>query len=416
LTRTRTRTRLPDPTRRTLVQGAAAGLLLPVLGVAGAQHQHHQHGSGAKKPRPELAVGATFAPDGKLWVAGLNGERQLTVRVSADEGRSWAAPRIIDRGSDPIVAHGESWPKVLFGPQGLVLVAYSSPMAKPYTGQVRMLRSEDGGRTFSAPYTVHADRQEITHRYESLAFDAQGTLHTVWIDKRDQEAAPRGADGKPQYRGAAIYRNESRDGGRTFGPDIKLADHGCECCRIALAPTPGGGVAAVWRHVFEPNERDHAFAVLGAPAAATPRRATMDRWAINACPHHGPGLAPAAGGGFHLVWFGLRDGVPAVRYGRLDAAGAPQGEVRVLPDTSAEHGDVISAGRRVAVVWRSFDGTATRLRAWVSADDGQTFTLRELARAKGQADQPRLARRGDSLFAVWRHEGGLEVMPLGASA
>jgi hypothetical protein len=408
----------PHPNhRRTLLQGAAASLLLPTLWPAAAQHQHHQHGGGAKKPRPELAVGASFAPDGKLWVAGLDAERQLTVRISGDDGRSWAAPRVIDRHNDPIVAHGESWPKVVFGPRGLALIAYSSPMDKPYTGQVRMLRSDDGGRTFSAPFTVHADRQVITHRFEAVAFDASGTLHTVWIDKRDLEAAPRGADGKPMYRGAAIYRNESRDGGRTFGPDIKVADHGCECCRIALAPTPGGGVAAVWRHVFEPNERDHAFAVLGATAAAaTPRRATMDRWAINACPHHGPGLAPAAGGGFHLVWFGLRDGMAAVRYGRLDASGAPQGEVRALPDKSAEHGDVISAGRRVAVVWRSFDGEATRLRAWMSADDGQTFTLRELARAKGQADQPRLAQRGDAMFAVWRHEGGLEVVPLGASA
>ena len=74
----------------------------------------------------------------------------------------------------------------------------------------------------------------ITHRFESLALDAQGALHTVWIDKRDLEAAPR-VGNKLAYRGAAIYRNVSLDGGATFGPDTKVADHSCECCRIALA-------------------------------------------------------------------------------------------------------------------------------------------------------------------------------------
>jgi hypothetical protein len=216
------------------------------------------------------------------------------------------------------------------------------------------------------------------------------------------------------YRGAAIYRNESRDGGQTFGPDIKVADHSCECCRIALAPTPSGGLAALWRHVFEPNERDHAFATLGGgtpshgaaaegqvPASA-PMRATLDRWALDACPHHGPGLAPAAAGGYHAVWFGIRAGVPAVRYGRLDAQGAPASEVQALPDPSAEHADVVSAGRNLAIVWRSFDGEATRLRAWVSDDDGRSFRLRELARSADDNDHPRLVRRGGEAFAVWR--------------
>jgi hypothetical protein len=263
---------------------------------------------------------------------------------------------------------------------------------------------------------VHRDRQLITHRFESVAFDAQGVLHTVWVDKRDLEALKARSRGPSvAYRGAAIYRNESRDGGQTFGPDLKVADHSCECCRIALALTSSGGMAAMWRHVFEPNERDHAFATLGGgtpshgaaaegqvPASA-PMRATLDRWALDACPHHGPGLAPAAAGGYHAVWFGIRAGVPAVRYGRLDAQGAPASEVQALPDPSAEHADISSAGRHVAIVWRSFDGEATRLRAWVSDDDGRSFRLRELARSADDNDHPRLVRRGGEVFAVWRN-------------
>ncbi|CAD5373827.1 conserved exported hypothetical protein [Rubrivivax sp. A210] len=406
-----------------LFAACSLALALPV-----AQAQHQAPGAAKKRP-PPLAMGAAFAPGGELWIAALDEHKHLFVQTSADEGRSWSPPRRLDTGSDTIVADGENRPKLAFGPQGRVVIAYTEPLAKPYTGRIRMLRSDDGGRSFSAPFTVHRDPQIITHRFESVGFDAQGTLHTVWIDKRDLEArieaAARAAPAAPaasaasgaghrhkpkvDYRGAAIYRNESRDGGQTFGPDIKLADHSCECCRIALAPTPEGSLAALWRHVYAPNERDHGFAVLSAPPRAEPVRATLDHWAIDACPHHGPGLTPAAGGGYHAVWFGIRDGQAAVRYGQLAGDGTPRGEVRPLPDESAEHAAVASAGNVVAISWRSFDGQATRWRAWVSQDDGRSFALRELGRSSDDNDHPLLARRGPQILALWRTTQGVRV-------
>ncbi len=421
------------------LRSAVALLIWAWVSTAWAQHAGHGSTAPQRRAPPALAMGAAFAPDGVLWVVGLNPQRRLFVQHSADDGLTWGAPRLLDIGQDVVSAEGESRPKIAFGPSGQAVITYTQPLSRPYTGEIRMLRSDDGGRSFSAPFTVHRDRQLITHRFESVAFDVQGVLHTVWVDKRDLEALKAKSPGTareaaapqatPQsvgagqarsrgpsvaYRGAAIYRNESRDGGQTFGPDLKLADHSCECCRIALAPTPSGGLAALWRHVFEPNERDHAFATFGGGAlsqgstaegqvpASVPSRATVDRWALDACPHHGPGLTPAAAGGYHAVWFGVRAGVPAVRYGRLDARGAPAGEVQALPDLSAEHADISSAGRNVAIVWRSFDGEATRLRAWVSDDDGRSFRLRELARSADDNDHPRLVRRGDEAFAVWR--------------
>ena len=113
-------------------------------------------------------------------------------------------------------------------------------------------------------------------------------------------------DRLPAYRGAAIYRNVSRDGGATFSPDAKVADHACECCRIALAKGSDGRLRALWRHVFPPNVRDHAFALIadGQPANAY-TRATYDGWRVDGCPHHGPSLAADDAQGFHAVWFGL---------------------------------------------------------------------------------------------------------------
>lgn len=378
-----------------------------------AQHAHAPQ----RAPRAQLASSVAFAPDGSLWLAGLDAQARLTVQSApAADLQRWRGPRVLETGGDVIAADGENRPKMAFGPQGRVVISYTQPGTKPYTGMIRMLRSGDGGQTFSAPFTVHADRQEITHRFESIIFDAQGVLHTVWIDKRDLERAPK-VGKKSSYRGAAIYRNESNDGGASFGPDMRVADHSCECCRIALALGADGLPRALWRHVFEPNVRDHAFAALKTHAAAPAVRATFDDWRIDACPHHGPGLALAADGGFHAVWFGMRqqggESVAAVRYARLDPDGRPHLEtVRALPDEVAEHADVAAAGSRVAVVWRSVQGARSTLKAWLSSDGGQTFEVRVLAQISGENDHPRLAQSGERMVAVWRNEKEVQVHEL----
>lgn len=369
----------------------------------------------ARHVRSALGTGAAVAPDGTLWLVGLDAEARLFAQTSPDLGATWNPPRLLDISGDKISADGENRPKIAFGPQGRVVIAYTQPLAKPNTGEVRLLRSADGGASFSTPATIHQDRQVITHRFESIAFDGTGTLHAVWIDKRDLTAAMGSAGeagGKSKlYRGAAIYRNESRDGGASFGPDTKVADHSCECCRIALASSADGGVVAMWRHVFAPNIRDHAFTRLG-QVNIEPKRASFDGWQLDGCPHHGPALSLTPQGGYHAVWFGDRVGTAAVRYGQLAADGTPQGAVRELPDPRAEHADIASRGEQVAIAWRSFDGAQTRLRAWVSADAGASFTLRELAASAEQNDFPRLLVTPQDIRVLWRTAKETHVLPI----
>ncbi len=378
----------------------------PVAAPAAPAHAGHA-------PRAQLATGAAFAPDGSLWIVGLDAQQQLSTWRSTDLA-TWSVPHKLETSGDPISADGENRPKIAFGPQGQAVISYTRPLDKPYTGWIRMLRSGDGGANFSAPFTVHHDTQEITHRFESVAFDGAGALHAVWIDKRDLKAGGKG------YVGAAIYQAVSTDGGQTFGPDTKVADHSCECCRIALAQGPDGKLRAMWRHVFGTSTRDHAFANLTDSAPNAFKRATFDEWNIQACPHHGPGLARAdsAGSpGYHAVWFGIRKekgaDIAAVRYARLGADGQPiASTVRALPDAQAEHADVAAIGDRVAIVWRSFQGKETSLKVWLSKDAGKTFETRVLASAHGNNDQPHLVSKDSRMVVVWRTEEKTQIHEL----
>ncbi len=393
-------------TRRMIARSLGTLLLSCVTLVAQVAHaQHAGHG------KPQLAAGAAFAPDGALWVTGVDRGRLFMQRRSKDGG--WDERRMLDINGDTVATNGDNRPKLAFGPRAQVVLSYTRPLSKPYTGEIRMLRSDDGGRSFSAPFTVHEDRQVITHRFESIAFDARGDLYTFWIDKRDAERAWAANGGDPAaYEGAAIYYNVSTDGGKTFGPDTKLADYSCECCRIAVATEQTQGVAVLWRHVFAGSVRDHAFAKVGAGAAPALQRASFDDWVVKACPHHGPGLARATDGGYHAVWFGERDGLQRARYARLGRDGSPKGKVVELPDERADHADVAVAGQRVAIVWRSFDGERMHLRAWLSKDGGKRFTLRELAVTPVENDFPRFVQQRDRIAVIWRTEHEIQVHDL----
>ena len=358
--------------------------------------------------KPQLATGAAFAPDGSLWVV-LVDHGQLYLQRRGVDG-AWGERRTVDIGGELVATNGDNRPKLAFGKHGQVVLSYTRPLARPYTGEIRMLRSDDGGATFSAPFTVHQDRQVITHRFESILFDARGDLYTFWIDKRDAERtwAAHGGD-QSSYPGAAIYYNVSKDGGRSFSDDTRLADYSCECCRIALAAEPEQGVSVLWRHVFTGSVRDHAFARVGTARPVTLQRATHDGWVLKACPHHGPGLARDVIGTYHAVWFGEREARQRVRYARLDKHGKPQGRTVALPDTRADHADIAVAGKRVVIVWRSFDGEQTHLRAWLSTDGGRHFRLRELAASALENDHPRLLAEGKRIAVVWRTEHEIHV-------
>jgi hypothetical protein len=390
--------------------------------VAATAWSHDQHGD-HHAMHNELALGTSAAidPQGRLWIARTEAVQApqsagqlpaafVVLQMSPDMGKSWSAPKRVQQSPEAIEAAGESRPKLVFGAKGQVYITYTRPLGKPYTGEIRFVRSLDGGQTFSPPVTVHKNRDLITHRFDSAIVDASGRLYVAWIDKRNAEAAKARNE---QYVGAAVYYAVSDDDGASFKGDYKLADHSCECCRIALALDNAGQPVGLWRGVFGANVRDHAIGKLSADGISTASaRATFDNWHIDACPHHGPALAYAADGTRHQVWFDVTGEQGGVFY----ASASPDGQLGTpvrLGSDQAEHGDVAVQGKHVAVVWKQFDGKATAILARVSADAGKTWREYPLAQTSGNSDHPHLVATPSGILLVWRtQDEGIRTLPL----
>ena len=92
-------------------------------------------------------------------MVGLDAQQKLNTWRSTDLA-NWTEPQALDTHGEPISADGENRPKIAFGPQGQVVISYTRPLDKPYTGWIRMLRSSDGGASFKAE--VRADRLALT--------------------------------------------------------------------------------------------------------------------------------------------------------------------------------------------------------------------------------------------------------------
>ena len=359
---------------------------------------------------PALGASAAFDAHGRLWlVDAANGHVRL--RHSDDDGKTFSAPVEVNAEAEPIYDSGENRPKIALGPHGELYVSWSQPRAKPYTGFVRFARSLDGGAHFSAPLTVHHDRAEITHRFDTLAVDGHGRVVLAWIDKRDLEIAR--AQGR-RYLGAAVYYSWSDDEGRTFVPERKLIDQSCECCRLAIARTPQGDAAVFFRSIFGDNIRDHAYAVLntdGQPSHA--ERATFNQWQIAACPEHGPGLAIGADGTRHAVWYESSD-KPTIWYGQLDPGHPPQ-HAMVVANAGASHADVAVHGKTVWITWNQVSANGYALMLRRSLDNGAHFdAAREIARSADAVGSPQLLQKQGHAFVGWNSAAGFRLIPLDA--
>ena len=194
-----------------------------------------------------------------------------------------------------------------------------------------MSRSADGGRTFAPPLRVNANRT-LSHAFEGLAVAPDGRLLVAWIDGRGEGGLP------------ATWLAALEDAGARVGPELRLGESTCVCCRVHVATGPDARVAVLWRDERPGHVRDMVLALSRDGGRSFGPRALVhaDGWALDACPHRGGQAAFDAAGRLAAVWYteganarpSLRLAT-ADRSGRFDPPRELHTTVESVPDRAA---------------------------------------------------------------------------------
>jgi hypothetical protein len=366
-----------------------------------------QHNSKPRKPKPTLAVGATYDNNGILWLAKVKNKR-LLVSNSKDKGKNFSTAIVVTPETENIYANSENRPKIAVAQDGTVLLTWAQKLSKKYSGDIRFARSTDSGKTFSSPITLNDDGLITTHRFDSLTINKKGRVVIAWLDARDRDAA-RNKDEK--FTGISIYTAQSTDNGANFGINQNFHEHVCECCRMTAVWTTDGPVV-FWRNIFGKNTRDFAISNLDKGEV---RRVTDDEWQVDGCPHHGGDIAIGSKDRLHFVWFTLGKTRQGLFYKYI------QDTQESFPisignfSAQASHPSIAASGEKVLVTWREFDGNNITANIMSSNDGGMTWSKQQrLADSNGAADYPvPLINNEQQMQVVWNTETeGLRILPV----
>jgi len=388
--------------------------LLPFVAVlllatpAGAQHAHH----GAKGGAPEAFTATpAFGPDGTLWLVRALTDRVVVVR-STDLGKTFTAPVMVTPEPVNLDWGPDARAKIVADAKGGLVVTFAIFQDRNFNGRAFFARSTDDGATFAKPQPITADK--TSQRFETAGADPAGRVFAAWLDKRNGPKAR--AAGRP-YPGAALAF-AWEDGEAGFGPTAIALDNTCECCRIGLAFAGPGRPAVVFRNIFPGSIRDHGVITFGNPTAPGPiRRVSADNWKIEACPHHGPSIAIAPDGSYHVAWYTDGSARKGLFYARADNAEAPFGPPRALstPNRQPARPYLLSNGAELHLVWKEFDGTKSIVRWQASRDSGRQWSeARTVAETADASDHPLLAANAGRAYLSWLTKAdGYRLIPLG---
>jgi hypothetical protein len=269
-----------------------------------------------------------------------------------------------------------------------------------YAYDLRLARSTDDGRTWSAPFSPHHDGTQNEHGFASL-FDVRGAgLGLVWLDGRAMKPpATPDEDGTGDMSLRAAFFD--RDGRQQSEDAVDLRV--CECCPTAAAATSDGVIVA-YRDRSPEEIRNINVVRLAGGKWSEPVTVHDDQWEINGCPVNGPALS-AGGRTVAVAWFtapndagralaafsedgGQHFGNPI----RIDDAGSlGRVDIELLLDGSAVVSWIELADGKAAFKFRRIDRTGQRSAPVTVTDIG----------ANRNSGYPRMARKGNELLFAW---------------
>ena len=373
-------------------------------------------------PMPALTAPSTqpdlvAAPDGGwllAWIErqpeGSHALRLARSRVGTAPG--WQAARTVATGKDWFVNWADT-PHVIALDDGTLWAHWLRRNGSgTYDYGIALVRSGDGGATWSPPIRVEPEGAKNDYGFVSMWAQAPGTLGIAWLDSRQKPAASVDAhsghahddhgSGRMMLRAATF----AADGRRSTEGPLDLST--CDCCTTAVAQTARGPVV-VYRGRSDGEIRDTRLVRFENDAWTTPRDVHRDGWKFAGCPVNGPAVA-ARGDAVWVAWYTEADGQPSLRLARSRDSGDTFAAPRAIAEGEGVLGRAALAvdGAQVWLAWlEERNGGREGQQLWlarIDARSGQVTDRQVVAdlAARGRASGlPRLQVRGGTAKLVW---------------
>ena len=328
------------------------------------------------------------------------GHSMHELRFARLQGDAWSEPVVV-AASDEFFVNWADFPSVSPGPDGTLWAHWLQRGAEGgYDYGVRLVRSSDGGKSWSEPWTPHDDGTPTEHGFVSvMALDAG--VGIVWLDGRRFVPGPHGEAATQEM--TLRFREVRTDG--IPGPETLLDGRVCDCCQTDAVVTPSGPIV-VYRDRSGEEIRDIYVTRLIDGTWTEATAVHDDDWEIGGCPVNGPS-ATMAGDQLVVAWFTGAGEVPHVKVAFSRDDGASFGPPSIIDDGSpAGRVDLVGlADGDVLVTWLERTGgegaevRMRRVRPDGAASDAVTLTSSSSGRASGF---PRLTQGPDgTLIMAW---------------
>ena len=361
---------------------------------------------------PAPGSGQPFlAPDGAgVWMSWLE-PAQGGYRLAASRfDGSWTDPVTVAEG-DGFFVNWADFPSIRMAGERMVAHWLWRRGPATYDYGVRLAWSEDGGATWSPPWTPHEDGTPTEHGFVSMFADGDA-VWAAWLDGRAMVEP----HGPMSLRARSLPFGEA-EGSAAAGPVNLLDARTCECCQTSAVVAAGIPVVA-FRDRAEGEVRDIHVTRRLHDGWTESSPVHEDGWVIGGCPVNGPAAA-ALGELVAVAWFTAPGGEPQVNVAfSADAAASFALPVRLDSGRPLGRVDLVLLDDGSALVtWLQEEGagTAASILGRKVTPNGVMGEVRRLAESESARASgfPRIARFGEGkLLLAWtdpRGEGRVRV-------
>lgn len=293
---------------------------------------------------------------------------------SEDGGKSFSAP--ISVGSVSTLALGmRRGPRIAVSGDAVCISVISHK-----EGNIFLFRSTDQGKTWNQAATINDQRGSASEGLHAMSAGPKGELVCVWLDHR--------------HKKSEVFSSTSTDGGKTWTKNV-LAYRSpdgdvCPCCHPSVVYAPDGKIHIVWRNALG-GSRDmyHAVSSDSGKSFAKAQKLGAGTWKLDSCPMDGGSIAILPSGKLATIW--RRD--KTVYY---FGTGSSQ-EMELAP---GEQPWLAASSKGLIIVWLRKRGESL-----VLGQPGAAIPM-ELSKAAGDPIVASGGPKNEIVVAAWEDSGG----------